>query len=385
MSSACSGSPICLRIFSICSMTTGFSLWPWSSVSTKPGSMIVTRMPECRTSWRSASEKPPTPHFVEVVDARCPSAGDAPRDRRQVHDVAAALLGHHRQRRVRAVQEAEHVDVDHPLPVARCRRPVTGPSSITPALLTRMSTPAELLARALDERARAAPRRVTSTSIAAARPPSDSIRSRSDSSRSARRAPSATAAPSRASATAVASPMPDDAPVTSATLPSSAAQPSAPPCVGRALRQLDQHPRAEPGRAVARCTDAPCSTPCPRCRRAPTACRRRTGAGTRPRRTTSPCAARTRSTGRRTGPSSARSTRGAAAAASRSRRSPSPAASTSRVPVVVVREQPGVGRPERDDDRAGQRGQVDDPLGALVDRVDRARRPGSAGPRRRCC
>ena len=38
-------------------------------------------------------------------------------------------------------------------------------------------------------------------------------------------------------------------------------------------------------------------------------------------------------------------------------------------PVVVVGEQARVGRAQRHDDRAGQRGQVDHPLGALLDRV----------------
>ena len=50
----------------------------------------------------------------------------------------------------------------------------------------------------------------------------------------------------------------------------------------------------------------------------------------------------------------------------------SPAASTSRAPVVVVAEQARVGVAERDDDRAGQRREVDEPLGAEVDRVREA-------------
>ena len=43
-----------------------------------------------------------------------------------------------------------------------------------------------------------------------------------------------------------------------------------------------------------------------------------------------------------------------------------------RGPVVVGGEQAGVGVAQRDDDRAGQRGDVDEPLGALVDRVRQA-------------
>lgn len=51
-------------IFSIAATTAGFSLWPWSSVSTQPGSIAVTRTPARAHSCRSASEKPTTPHFV---------------------------------------------------------------------------------------------------------------------------------------------------------------------------------------------------------------------------------------------------------------------------------------------------------------------------------
>ena len=54
-------------IFSPACMTNGLpSLWLISSVSTNPGSMIVTRMFECSASWRSASLKPVTPNFVRL-------------------------------------------------------------------------------------------------------------------------------------------------------------------------------------------------------------------------------------------------------------------------------------------------------------------------------
>ena len=94
--------------------------------------------------------------------------------------------------------------------------PATGPSSITPALLTRMSRPPELLARALDEgvglglvgdvgldRERAAAvaldplREIVDPVLAAGR--------------------ERDAAPSATSASAVASPIPDEAPVIAAT------------------------------------------------------------------------------------------------------------------------------------------------------------------------
>ena len=99
--------------------------------------------------------------------------------------------------------------------------PSTGPSSITPALFTRMSSPPSCEC-ASDTNDRALSSSPTSTGSGRARPPASPTRSASDDSRSSRRAPIATAAPSPASASAVASPMPDDAPVTNATFPSRA-------------------------------------------------------------------------------------------------------------------------------------------------------------------
>ena len=48
--------------------------------------------------------------------------------------------GHQRQRGVRAVEEAEQVHLDHPAPLVGVWS-ATGPSSITPALFTRMWRP----------------------------------------------------------------------------------------------------------------------------------------------------------------------------------------------------------------------------------------------------
>ena len=53
--------------------------------------------------------------------------------------------------------------------------------------------------------------------------------------------------------------------------------------------------------------------------------------------------------------------------------------------LVVVGDQRRVGRAERDQDGAGQGGDVDDPLGARARPRRRGRRRGSAAPRRRCC
>jgi len=56
----------------------------------------------------------------EVVDAGA-GAGDPPGDRGDVDDVPAALLAHQRQCRVRAVEDAEDVRVEHPAPLVRRR------------------------------------------------------------------------------------------------------------------------------------------------------------------------------------------------------------------------------------------------------------------------
>ena len=63
MSCARSTSPICSRIASSVSSTWP-SLWLCSSVSTKPGSISVTRMPASVTSLRRPSENAPTANLV---------------------------------------------------------------------------------------------------------------------------------------------------------------------------------------------------------------------------------------------------------------------------------------------------------------------------------
>src|SRR5271165_1890805 len=92
-----------------------------------------------------------------------------------------------------------------------------GPSSITPALLTRMSIrPALERTSAITRGASAASVRSAGTTIGSG--PAEAIRVARSSRRSARRATIATVAPSAARASAVASPMPLDAPVTTATV-----------------------------------------------------------------------------------------------------------------------------------------------------------------------
>ena len=65
-----------------------------------------------------------------------------------------ALLAHERQRGVRAVQEAEAVDVDHPPPLVGVGA-LDGPEQHHAGVVDEGVEAAELLARALDERPRA--------------------------------------------------------------------------------------------------------------------------------------------------------------------------------------------------------------------------------------
>src|ERR1700683_3560157 len=96
----------------------------------------------------------------------------------------------------------------------------TGPSSTTPSLwmsVSRRPSPSTVRSTAPT----ACCSSVTSHSSTSAVPPWSLMSAASASSRSPRRAASATAAPSAASAVAAAAPMPLEAPVTSATVPSS--------------------------------------------------------------------------------------------------------------------------------------------------------------------
>src|SRR4051794_39303024 len=129
--------------------------------------------------------------------------------------------------------------------------PTIVPSSITPALFTRTSSPPSSSRVRRTAPAQAASS-VTSRSRVSTVAPSARSFPASASRRSLRRAPRATAAPARARATAVASPMPDDAPVTSATLPASGRVASVirpPPRPHRATRGRLSPIRREPSRA----------------------------------------------------------------------------------------------------------------------------------------
>lgn len=120
---------------------------------------------------------------------------------------------------MRAVHQAEDVELDHPLPLLD-GSVLDGSEQHDAGVVDQGVQPTELGDGALDR----VPRlrfRVTSTSSTRARPPPASIRRASSSSRSRRRAASATVAPSAARASAVASPMPELAPVISAVVPSS--------------------------------------------------------------------------------------------------------------------------------------------------------------------
>ena len=153
----------------------------------------------------------------QVVDRRA-EVREAAGDGRHVDDVAAALLAHDRQRRVRAVQEAEQVHLDHPAPLARVGAD-HGPEQHHAGVVDEHVEPAQLLLGARDERVRLC--LVGDVGLDRERAPAVAVRSawRAASMRSERRAASDTAAPARASVSAVASPMPDEAPVIAATRP----------------------------------------------------------------------------------------------------------------------------------------------------------------------
>ena len=170
-------------------------------------------------SCRSASEKPrhtPLGHVVDTVA----DAGEAAGDGGEVDDVAVRLS--------RSNGSAAGVQYRRPsrLTFSIVRHSSvsvlsTGPSSITPALLTRMSRPAELARRRPHEPARLA--FVGDIDLERDRGPAlGPMRAAIASMRSPRRAPSATAAPLGASVSAVASPIPEEAPVIAALRPSSA-------------------------------------------------------------------------------------------------------------------------------------------------------------------
>ena len=131
-----------------------------------------------------------------------------------------------RQRGVGADQQAPEVHVEHAPPARRCRRPSTGPSSITPALLTSTSRRAVLAVRRLDERARL---RLVATSTSwtdgvALEPLGQRRRDGRGAGRRAR-----PWRPRATRAVAVASPIPDEAPVIAATRPARGASAIAEP------------------------------------------------------------------------------------------------------------------------------------------------------------
>ena len=119
---------------------------------------------------------------------------------------------------VGGVDQALEVDVDHPLPFLR-RRVLDRPQEHLAGVVDDDVEPAQLVDRAADRGVRLL-RSAMSASIARAVCPALPISFARRSSRSSRRAASATLAPSAASSRAVASPIPLLAPVTSATVPS---------------------------------------------------------------------------------------------------------------------------------------------------------------------
>ena len=92
------------------------------------------------------------PELGQVVDRRA-EVREAAGDGGDVDDVPAALLAHDRQRRVRAVQEAEQVHLDHPAPLARVGADHRAEQHHA-RVVDEDVEPAQLLLRARDERVR---------------------------------------------------------------------------------------------------------------------------------------------------------------------------------------------------------------------------------------
>ena len=139
------------------------------------------------------------------------------------------------------------------------------------------------------------------------------------------------------------------------------------PCLGRAVRASSTSSRTpKPVGAVADVLAADVPGGAGDVEVRPGGCRRRTPRGTSRRRSFPPsrfAAALVRSA---TVPLVSSLYSGCSGRRQSSSPMMSPAAVDLRRPVVVVGDQAGVGRAERDDDGAGQRRDVDDPLGALA-------------------
>jgi hypothetical protein len=193
-----------------------------SSVSTIPGSTTLTRTRCGRSSCRSDSEKAFTPNLVRLYTA---DPGLAIRPAVELtFTTSATRRGASAAARTRWGIAARVTCSTACTLIASMRShspsgaSTTGPRSISPALLTTVSSrPSAATVRATASLACLAS--VMSLSRASAVPPPAPILAASASSRSRRLASTATDAPSAASASAVASPIPLLAPVTSATVP----------------------------------------------------------------------------------------------------------------------------------------------------------------------
>src|SRR5580704_459214 len=194
-----------------------------SSVAVAPGSTSETRTCRAVISFRSDSLNAPTPCLVALYT---PLPLRATRPATELMFTTSATRRGLSSAAWRRCGNAAYVQYSNPRRLMRTIRShsstgasTTGPSSITPALLMRVSRRPSLPTACAIARSASA-WIVTSAVITVDVAPSARSRSASSSSRSVRRATSATRAPRPASETAVASPMPLDAPVTSATVPS---------------------------------------------------------------------------------------------------------------------------------------------------------------------
>src|SRR5947209_2077467 len=202
--------------------------------------MRLTRSCFLVTSWRSASLNAPTANFVALYT---PAPARALRPATELTLTRSATPRGPAEAACSKCASAalvQYISAETLRSSIRFHSPTSasgiGPSSMTPALLTRVSSrPKCATVSATTARARCSS--VTSASSTSASPPAARMRAASASSRSRRRATSATCAPCAASATAVASPIPELAPVTSATVPSSV------PAMALRCRRLEERPR----------------------------------------------------------------------------------------------------------------------------------------------
>jgi hypothetical protein len=199
---------------------TARSTWVSSSVATAPGSTQHTRTPSGASSWRRASLNAVTPNLAALYTALPPRAIRPATDPTLIRSATprGPLAADARRYGI-----ASWVTCRSPFRFRSSMRRQSssglvsnGPSSMTPALLTRTSSRPNSSATR-PTAARPCLASVMSAGRASTRRPSAASSAARSASRSSRRATAATSAPRRASRRTVAWPIPLLAPVTRAT------------------------------------------------------------------------------------------------------------------------------------------------------------------------